>query len=133
MTFRKYFVLLFILMTTGLIAEESAVNFKLYGFVRNDIFYNSRQNVEAIDGAFHLFPKPIELVAGKDKNAVPQAEMLSVATRLGLDISGNTILGAKSSAKIEMDFAGFSQNYYVIRLRQAYAKLNWNSTELLNG
>ncbi|MDD3321847.1 MAG: hypothetical protein PHS59_10430 [Paludibacter sp.] len=133
MNLKKNFLLLFISLTTVAMSEDSAVSFKFYGFVRNDIFYNSRQNVESTDGAFHLFPKPVELLDGKDKNAVSQAEMLSVATRLGMDITGSPILGAKSSAKIEADFSGFSQNFYVMRLRQAYTKLNWSNTELLIG
>jgi len=59
--------------------------------------------------------------------------MLSIQTRLGVDINGSTLLGAKSSAKIEADFSGFGANFYVLRLRQAYAQLNWEKTELLVG
>jgi len=59
--------------------------------------------------------------------------MLSIATRLGLDFTGTTLFGAKASAKIECDFAGISTSYYLIRLRQAYMKLNWENTELLVG
>ncbi len=71
--------------------------------------------------------------AGVDKNAVAQAEMLSVNTRLGVDITGTPVLGAKTSGKIEADFAGFGTSYYVFRIRQAYMKLNWDKTELLIG
>ncbi len=59
--------------------------------------------------------------------------MLAISTRLGIDFTGTPILGAKSSAKIECDFAGISTSYYLIRLRQAYLKLNWEKTELLVG
>lgn len=125
----------FILFSLGLsLAGEPALSYKLYGFVRNDIYFNSRTNEQALDGLFNILPKPIELnTAGEDKNAVPNSEMLSVASRLGLDFSGTSFLGAKSSAKIECDFAGISTNYYLIRLRQAYLKLNWSNTELLVG
>lgn len=122
-----------ILISTTLVAQEGATSFKLYGFIRNDFFYNSRQNVEALDGSFYQYPKPIEMANGVDKNDVPNSEMISVATRLGLDINGKDILGAKSSAKIECDFGGFGTTYYLIRLRQAYTKLNWTNTELLVG
>jgi hypothetical protein len=50
-----------------------------------------------------------------------------------LDINGIPILGAKSSGRIEADFAGFSTTFYVFRIRQAYVKLNWDKTELLLG
>lgn len=117
-----------------LFAAEPAVSYKLYGFVRNELYFNSRQNTEALDGLFNMIPKPIDPdLAGNDKNAVPNSQMLSISTRLGLDFTGNPILGAKSSAKIECDFAGVKDYYFLIRLRQAYMKLNWAKTELLVG
>jgi len=123
-----------IVFATVTFAQEQTTKTKIYGYVGNDFFYNSRQNVEMIDGVVQLFPKPIELSNGADKNAVAQAEMLSVNTRLGVDISGGElILGAKSTGKIEADFAGFGTSFYVFRIRQAYVKLNWNKTELLIG
>ncbi len=135
MNFRKLLLITFsLILTKGfLFAADNTPSFKLYGFVRSDFYYNSRQNVEAIDGTFHIFPKPIEISNGIDKNAVPNSEMISVATRLGIDFKGTPILGAASSAKIECDFAGISTSYYLIRLRHAYFKLNWANSELLVG
>jgi len=112
---------------------DPAVSYKLYGFIRNDFYFNSRKNIEALDGLFNMFPFPESLKDGKDANATPNAEMLAISTRLGLDFTGPMILGAKSSAKIEADFAGISSAYYVVRLRQAYTKLNWTKNELLVG
>lgn len=133
MNLKKLLPLFFIVFSTLAIAQEPT-KLKVYGFVSNDFFYNSRQNVEMVDGIIQLFPKPIELnSAGVDKNAVAQAEMLSVNSRLGVDLTGAPILGAKSSGKIEADFAGFGTSYYVFRIRQAYMKLNWEKTELLVG
>lgn len=134
MILKKLLPLFFIAFSILVTAEEPANKIKFYGFVGNDFFYNSRQNVELTDGLIYLFPKAIELNSnGIDKNDIPQAEMLSVNTRLGIDISGSTLLGAKSSAKIEADFCGASTTYYVLRIRQAYMKLNWEKTELLIG
>jgi len=133
MNLKKLLPLFFIAFSTLAIAQEPT-KLKVYGFVSNDFFYNSRQNVEMVDGIIQLFPKPIELnAAGVDKNAVAQAEMLSVNTRIGVDLTGAPILGAKSSGKIEADFAGFGTSYYVFRIRQAFMKLNWEKTELLVG
>jgi len=120
--------------TIQLFALQPGVNYELYGFIRNDFYYNSRLNEEVIDGIFHLFPKPAIINnEGIDENAVPQAEMISVATRLGLNIKGGIIAGAKSSAKIEMDFAGSGSYYFLIRLRQAYMQFDWDKTSLLVG
>ncbi|MDD3078265.1 MAG: hypothetical protein PHH37_04055 [Paludibacter sp.] len=128
------FVLSFFLFS-NLFAEKTSVNYQLYGFVRNVLYFNSRQNVESIDGLYNLFPEPVEInTNGEDENAVPNAEMLSVHSRLGLNFSEESpVFGAKASAKIECDFAGFSSNFYLIRLRQAYIKLDWDKTELLVG
>ena len=130
---KKQFPLLLIILSTTLFAQNTSPNYKLYGFIRNDFYLNTRQNVEAIDGLFLMFPKPEEKVGGKDKNDVAQAEMLSVGSRIGVDITGADMLGAKTSAKFETDFAGFGTNNYVLRIRQAYTKFNWEKSELLVG
>src|ERR1035437_5728836 len=130
---RKLLSCFLIAFATFAFAQEQTTKTKIYGYVGNDFFYNSRQNVEMVDGIIQLFPKPVELSAGADKNAVAQAEMLSVNTRLGVDITGAPVLGAKTCGKIEADFAGFGTSYYVFRIRQAYVKLNWTKTELLIG
>ena len=135
MTLKKLLPLLLISFSISLFAAEpTTTSLKFYGFVGNDFFYNSRQNLDMVDGVIQLFPKPISLnAAGDDINATAQAEMLSVNTRIGMDISGTPILGAKTTGKIEADFAGFGTSFYVFRVRQAYMKLNWTKTELLVG
>jgi hypothetical protein len=135
MTFKNSLTLLLLSLSISLSAAEPATtSLKFYGYVGNEFFYNSRQNVELVDGAIMLFPKPVSPnTAGNDINATGQAEMLSVNSRLGIDINGTPILGAKSSGKIEADFAGAGTTFFVFRIRQAYAKLNWNKTELLLG
>lgn len=134
MNLKKLLTIIFVSLTTIAVAEDSATKVKIYGYVGNDFFYNSRQNVEMVDGIIQLFPKPVCLNASnQDVNGTAQAEMLSVNSRLGADITGTPILGAKTSGKIEADFAGFSTTYYVFRIRQAYMKLNWDKTELLVG
>jgi len=130
---KKLLTCILIAFATSAFAQEQTTKTKIYGYVGNDFFYNSRQNVEMVDGVIQLFPKPVELSAGVDKNAVAQAEMLSVNTRLGVDITGTPVLGAKTCGKIEADFAGFGTSFYVFRIRQAYVKLNWDKTELLIG
>ena len=136
MNTKQFFFILFSFLTIlELPALEPTPSYKIYGFVRSDWYYNSRQNVEALDGLFNIFPKPgvVNVITGEDTNATPASEMLSVASRLGFDFTGTAILGAKSSAKIECDFAGITSSYYLIRIRQAYMKLNWEKTELLVG
>ncbi len=127
------FLFLFFSMFISAKAKEPEASYKLYGFVRSDWYLNSRQNVEALDGLFNILPKPREIVNGEDVNSYPNSEMLSVSSRLGFDFTGTPLFGAKTSAKIECDFAGITSSYYLIRIRQAYLKLNWEETELLVG
>lgn len=125
---------LYITSITQLFGKVPGNDYELYGFIRNDFYYNSRMNEEVIDGTFHLFPKPIATnLSGIDENDVPQSEMISVATRLGLNIKGGIIAGAKTFAKVEVDFAGSGALYFLLRLRQSYLRLDWNKTALTIG
>jgi len=59
--------------------------------------------------------------------------MLSIATRMGVDITGGEFAGSKVSAKIEADFAGASSTYFLIRIRQAYVRFEQQRSSLLIG
>lgn len=60
-------------------------------------------------------------------------------TRLGLKIDGPKIFNAKSSGVVEADFfggfpaVGLGENFGVVRMRIAYAKLDWEKTSLVAG
>lgn len=120
-----------------LVAQDEKPKFGItfHGFVKTDIFYDSRQSVAVREGHFYLYPKPELLDAdGNDINANPSFNILSVQTRLKGVISGPDVLGAKTSAVIEGAFFGHTEmDVNGFRLRHAFAKLNWTSTELLVG
>lgn len=87
-----------------------------------------------VDGNFYLFPLNEVLDAdGKDLNATPNGSFYTFTTRLGLDIQGPRIGTARSSAKIETDFGGFSASTTMIRIRQAYVALDWTNSQVLIG
>lgn len=131
---KSFFFTLLLTVPLGLFANTPKTTLDIYGFIRNDFYYNSRQCEEGIDGVFHFFPKPIKLnLSGIDENAVAQANMLSIASRIGLNIKGEPILGAQSSGKIEADFAGFGVANYVVRIRHAYMQLKWESSTIQIG
>lgn len=60
-------------------------------------------------------------------------------TRLGLKLEGPTILQAKSRGQVEADFSGgfpavgVGDNFGVVRLRLAFARLDWEKTSLEAG
>ncbi|MCC8133952.1 MAG: hypothetical protein LIP04_10570 [Tannerellaceae bacterium] len=121
-----------ILLLIGLItivsvsAQRKDFSYKFYGFVRGDLFFNSRENVEVMDGIFYLYPSDkVEDANGEDLNANPNASFYSFTTRLGLEATGPQLGTAKASAKIEADFAGYSSATYLFRIRHAYVKFDW--------
>ena len=93
---------------------------KLYGFIRNYACFDTRESLTSNSEQFYYMPKDEKLDPNvKDINEQPNMMLLSITTRLGLNITGPEFLGAKTSAKIESDFAGFGTSNTVLRIRQA--------------
>lgn len=115
-------------------AQKRDFSYQFYGFIRGDLFYNTRANQAPVDGNFYLYPLDHDFDSqGKDINATPNGSFYTFTTRLGLDMQGPKIGKAKSSAKIEVDFGGFSASTTMLRIRQAYVALDWEHTRVLVG
>ena len=129
------FASLLALFTMGAFAQEKEKpSFKFYGFVRNYACYDTRESYTSNSEQFYYMPKDIKLDAnGEDLNAQDNIMLLSITTRLGLNVNGLKFLGSKTSAKIEADFAGFGTSNTVLRIRQAYAKMDWEHSKVLVG
>jgi hypothetical protein len=107
-------------------AQKKNFAYSFYGFVRGDAYYNSRNNVEAVDGNFYLYPLNKALDAnGNDLNDNPNSSFYTFTTRFGLDMTGPDVGSAKTSAKVEVDLGGFNLANYLLRVRQAYVNLSW--------
>lgn len=110
-----------------------------YGFVRSDIFYNSRKNVELRDGSLNVYPMDAGTAylankANDDINDRSQIFFSGIVSRFGVKFNGLTALGAKATGALETDFFGIntgSEN--LLRLRHAYVALDWKKTQLLVG
>ena len=111
------------------------VSLKIYGHVRTDIYYNSRDNVQSVDGLFYSYPKDEVLDHnGNDINGGDNSNMYTVYSRMGFDFAGPMIGKAKTSAKIEFDFRGDgNDNLSALRLRHAYFNFDWGKNKLLVG
>lgn len=135
-------ILFIFLVLTGiqsLYAQEiSKPTIKFSGFVKTDVFYDTRQSSPANyirEGHFYLFPDSILLDKDSiDINDKDAFQMLSIQSRLKASITGPDAFGAKSSGLIEAEFFGTSDaDVNGLRLRHAFVKLNWEKTELLIG
>lgn len=125
------------LCITTLAAEEKEPTFGISfsGFVKTDIFYDSRQTQCIREGHFLLFPRP-ELLdpTGADINDRSNMNMLSLQSRILGRVTAPDTFGAKTSGLIEGEFFGHSDpDINGFRLRHAYLRLNWTKTEVLVG
>lgn len=135
---RKLFLLFLIFCSYATIAQEfkpETTSFEFYGFVRFESYFDSYKGLNAASEQFFIVP----LYAGVDTNGkhinqTPTYNFSSMATRIGLRISGPEILNAKTNANIETDFAGdLGVNPAMLRVRQAYAMFSWSKSSLILG
>ena len=105
------------------------------GYVKTDIYFDSRQTFGLRENQFLLYPEPPKPDAeGADINAKANYNILCIQTRLAGSITGPDALGAKTSGYIEAEFFGnINPAINSFRLRHAWIKLNWPKTELLVG
>ncbi|MEN8225244.1 MAG: hypothetical protein ABFS05_07780 [Bacteroidota bacterium] len=115
--------------------DKSSFGIRFSGFVKTDMFWDSRQTIAAREGHFLLYPANEKLDAeGNDINAKANFNLLSIQTRLRGTITGPDALGAKTSGVIEGAFFGHtSGDINGFRLRHAFVKLKWTKTSLLVG
>jgi hypothetical protein len=118
--------------------DEPKFGINFNGFVKTDVFYDTRQTVNIREGHFLLYPENIANDAnGEDINAKPAFNILSIQTRLKGVITAPDAFGAKTSGIIEADFFGNAgsglDDVNGFRLRHAFVKLSWAKTELLAG
>lgn len=115
-------------LSTALLAQnETPAKFKLYGFIRNYAIFDSREVKAGTEDLYFYMPvDENKLVNGTDLNATPSFRLLSLTTRLGLDVSGYQFGSMKLNGKVEADFYCKSGSTAILRLRQAYIGLTWD-------
>lgn len=135
---KKLLFLFLIFCTLAAIAQEvkpKESNFEFYGFVRFESYFDSYKGLNAANEQFFIVPLYAGVDAnGKALNQTPTYNFSSMATRMGVRISGPEILKAKTTANIETDFAGdLGVNPAMLRVRQANAVFSWAKSSLLVG
>lgn len=115
------------------VQTERKLNLAISGFVKNDFIYDSRRNVEAVDGLYTLWPMKPELDAhGKDINGQPSVRMFGISSRFATRFSGLEMGKAKVGAYMELDFTG-GDPANSVRFRHAYTNFDWPKTQFLFG
>jgi len=115
--------------------EEPKYGITFSGYVKNDFILDTRQTISVREGHFLLYPANELLDAdGEDINARASFNYLSIQSRVTGKITGPDAFGAKTSGVMEGAFFGATNSdINGFRLRHAFMKLNWSSTELLLG
>lgn len=133
---KQLLVIVLTICSLSVFSQESKKAFKLYGFIRNDAYSDTRKMNASVLDFFSFYPMYAKYENGnnQDLNALSSSSLVSVNSRLGVDITGPAgIFGAtKMMAKMETDFGG-SPTYMLLRIRQAYAQIIWNKSDLLVG
>ena len=118
---------------SALAQEETPAKFKLYGFIRNYAAVDTRAVSAGTEDLYFYMPKGHDLQGGADLNEGLNWRFVSLTTRLGLDVSGYKWGNMGISGKVEADFYNLSGSVAILRLRQAFMKLSWDSLNLTIG
>ena len=101
---------------------DSVYTLNLFGFVENDMSYDSRESYAIAQELFYEFPKDIHLDAdGKDLNAVARGRFLSLTARLDIAFRSPVYKGGVSvGGKIEGDFTASNIAHLQVRHAHGY-------------
>lgn len=136
MTRKTTLLMALVLLVISLPAfADQPYKINLNGFVNYEMIYDTRQVVASREGDVLLYPAPKKLDAeGNDLNARPSYNLIALSTRLWVGVQGPEIFGARSSAHVEVDFLGTSNDKFnLLRMRHAYARLQWERTDIIGG
>lgn len=112
---------------------QSKFNLSIGGFVKLDYAYNSVNfgKSGSLAPASGAIPK-----AGSTAGSEEQSIFTARQSRFWLKVGGPQLLGAKTNALIEVDFYGdpsLANEGPQVRMRLAYATIDWPKTQLLFG
>ena len=110
--------------------EEVPAQFKLYGFIRNYLVFDTHEVSAGTQDLYFYMPKNRNLDDdGNDLAANPSFRMLALTTRLGLNVSGYRIGNLAVNGAVEGDFYCMSGSVATFRLRHAYVGLLWDNPD----
>jgi len=109
--------------------DEEPVRFRPYGFIRNYMAFDTHEVSTGTQDMYSFMPADWDLVDGVDKNAVPSFQLMSLTSRLGLDVSGYRFGEMKVSGLMEGEYC-LSGSSSLFRMRHAYIGLLWDNLVL---
>ncbi|MDR0927834.1 MAG: hypothetical protein LBO69_08735 [Ignavibacteria bacterium] len=127
--------LTFISATATLSAQTKDWGIEWGGSIRTDLYWDTRATTGARESSLLFLPNNEQLNSkGNDINDVANFYWGSMNSRLSGKIYAPNCLGAAISGFIEMEFLGqIDAQTNMIRLRHAYADLDWGNSKLTIG
>lgn len=128
------FALCFLLGIVTASGNDSTI-FKLSwgGFIKNDFLFDTRKNLDGVDGLFLYYPLAPSLDSiGNDLNDKNSANLISIMSRVFISATGVKFLNAKASGHLEFDFTNFA-SVAGVRFRHAWSRLDWENSYLMFG
>lgn len=127
-------IIVCLLAATNVTGNDSTVfKINLGGFIKNDILFDTRKNLETVDGLFLFYPLAPRLDHyGNDLNAKNSASLISIMSRVFVSATGVKFLNAKASGHLEFDFTNFT-TLAGVRFRHAWSRLDWENSQLMFG
>ena len=110
--------------------EETPAKFKVYGFIRNYMVFDTHEVDAGTQDLYFYMPKDSRIVDGVDRNENLSFRMMALTTRLGLNIDGYRVGDLQANGTIEGDFYCMNGSVATFRLRHAYVGLLWDNLEL---
>lgn len=116
-------------------AGKFPFKYSLSGYVKHEAFYDSVQVNAEVQGHSLNFPlQPVDDRCGRDINDKGSFNMLSIETRLRLELAGPQIFNAKTYAAIEADmWTECTLQIGLVRERNAFMLFDWEDRNLLLG
>lgn len=129
--------LIAIFLVANAYSQAGLNDFKLniYGFVRTDFYLDTYKGNDIAYDNFYLVPLYIGVDAnGDDLNQQTSANLTALVSRMGVKVLGPELLGAQTSAAMEVDFGGITKNEpTLLRIRHAYVQFDWEKSKLVVG
>jgi len=133
--FKHYFLLLIGFFITNSLIKADDFSVKFGGFVKTDIYYDTRQSFGLREQHIYMWPLDVKTDGNnQDINDEASFHILPIQTRVFMNATGPGIFGGKTSGYIEGEFLGSTDaSINSLRLRHAFVDLDFNNTKIRVG
>lgn len=114
--------------------DESQWYMGISGYIKPEMFVDTRQVIADNDATILFYPAP-ELLDpnGSDINGKAASNMNAMETRMHTEIHPPVFCNVRTAGVIETDFSGGLTNVDRVRMRHAFATIDWHDNQVMFG